>query len=193
MRYDFSHDPSFEAGIAAILEKHGEGKEREDAVEKAKAWYYNRSVFCNSSSLEYRGLIAIKLASFIQPMDYAEFAAWKARRESGEPEEELDDAAPVSTAAAVSSTAAPAADAQDGQTEGEKTEETEQAAAATDASAASEPRYPASFMELCQMLAEGKPIPGQSPASAVRPFLIDSASSSRHPRNSQQDQRGDAQ
>lgn len=41
-RYDFSHDPGFEAGINAILERHKEGKDRDDAVEKAKSWYYNR-------------------------------------------------------------------------------------------------------------------------------------------------------
>ena len=44
LRYDFTHDPGFEEGVKKILEGHPEGKERDEAVERAKGWYYNRLV-----------------------------------------------------------------------------------------------------------------------------------------------------
>ncbi|KAI9010129.1 hypothetical protein DFJ74DRAFT_685939 [Hyaloraphidium curvatum] len=137
-RYDFSADPGFEAGAAAIRARHPEGRERDDAVEKAKAWYYNR---------------------FIQPMDYAEFVAWKAAKDRPEGTAESADG----IAAAAEGESAGQTDATSSRAEGAGSEAaaaTAGAAPGTQTASSDEPKYPASFMELCQMLAEGKPIPG---------------------------------
>lgn len=111
-------------------------------------------------------------------MDYTEYVTWKTKRDAGEEEGVAAAAADgeaagetVKTESAettTSSATAPSATLQSDNVDIAKTaadsSQTEKAAISTEAASAdassAEPRYPASFMELCQMLAEGKPIPG---------------------------------
>jgi hypothetical protein len=91
-------------------------------------------------------------------MDYSEFTAWKARQDRGETDEhEQPEQTPVEAAAATLESTGTAQPAE------EPTKDPTPAAEST-----GEPKYPASFMELCQMLAEGKPIPGNHSLDLIR-------------------------
>ncbi len=120
---------------------------------------------------------------FIQPMDYSEFTAWKSRQDRGEDADEAtseqQEATAVETAAATL----------------ESTVSSTQPEAETPAESSGEPKYPASFMELCQMLAEGKPIPGKHLLVSLshEDCRLTLLNRPRNPRDPKQDKRRDTE
>ncbi|KAG0281822.1 hypothetical protein BGZ95_009759 [Linnemannia exigua] len=130
--YDFGADTNFQAGLKSIIgnNQNRSSQEQQDAVEKAKYFYYSR---------------------FVQDFDYNQYQAWRklksfttttttTEQDRQETSQAIGSSGPTTTAS--------------------ETVEQESQSSSIDAAPAADPSYPKSFQEICELIASGKPIPG---------------------------------
>ncbi|CAG8498867.1 7237_t:CDS:2 [Ambispora leptoticha] len=160
--YDFDSDPNFQAGLPAIhsLTISKSAKEANQILEKAKCFYYSKAV---------------------ENIDYDSYILWKNSQTSSSPTKKnnLDGdngrgkekmkLAPIPTTNSSSSTKAKGTltNAEDSMPSENKDQEGLDAETGTgsfssDDTVKDTAKYPRSFQEICEMIANGTPIPGNN-------------------------------
>ncbi|KAF9929571.1 hypothetical protein FBU30_001466 [Linnemannia zychae] len=129
--YDFGTDANFQAGLKSIVVNNQNKSEQEQKDAVDKAKYFYYS-------------------RFVQAFDYNQYQAWRHLMAATAPIAEKKDhdtkkdiSAPESATATLESTL-----------------EESQSSSTVAAAPASDPTYPKSFQEICELIASGKPIPG---------------------------------
>ncbi|KAG0260228.1 hypothetical protein BG011_002059 [Mortierella polycephala] len=128
--YDFNNDATFQTGLKSIVGNHQQKSEKEQHEAIQNAKFFYFS-------------------RFVQNFDYNQYQAWRAQ-----------NAAAANDGSSAEGSKNQGTDGSTSQASNDNTTHSSVAVEDTSVASSSDPAYPKSFQEICELIASGKPIPG---------------------------------